>query len=588
MLHSFYGMNAARLNSVTATLQRMQDDPEAVQRSIRRFDDDPPPPYSPASSTRLPTPALTVRSQLTAHETDELIRRPLNNDERDYYRRTFHAYAPEHQFFVESGKEREHILAESLRRDSEGRYVYRGPDISKRPGDQRLDIMVRNGIRKRWESLGVWNPEWGIPGRVKRGDNDNSNRWNWKWSSPRRARNFYKQPFEVQVASWPPQEEEYPDERAIRQHLERKGEWSELQTPPHPDTTAATHGNIDPDDSRITTRPWYQWKLEVREAAIRSARVQRASGFHGLPDCEKAAVNITERWKANGDWKDSWGDSPGWKWKHESPSPEPEDPNEMDFSPSEIDALESIPPPTPPSPFNPTGEHPDPVVARAARLIFGHLKPGEPLWPTSAQSGEEPQTNDQNKANSTEGLDDSSDVPDGSPSPSQNHLSTALRTRSLRKRKRDDESGMHARESSPPQIMHAGSRQQKRSRTGRSASQPLQQPAQTVESSGTVTHGQPQVKKGRTHATRVQPLPEPRRSARIAQLQKARARSVQSAKAGLTRKRRETGAPRAALRTKRSNSKRPKTLSLTDNRHQRPVPKGAETRTGGGRRLRPS
>ena len=44
---------------------------------------------------------------------------------------------------------------------------------------------------------------------------------------------------------------------------------------------------------------------------------------------------------------------PGWKWRHESPSPEPEDLTplntmDMEFTPSEVDALEAIPAPTPP------------------------------------------------------------------------------------------------------------------------------------------------------------------------------------------------------------------------------------------------
>lgn len=38
----------------------------------------------------------------------------------------------------------------------------------------------------------------------------------------------------------------------------------------------------------------------------------------------------------------------GWKWNHESPSLEPEDLRKIEFTPSEIDALEAIPPSTPP------------------------------------------------------------------------------------------------------------------------------------------------------------------------------------------------------------------------------------------------
>lgn len=41
------------------------------------------------------------------------------------------------------------------------------------------------------------------------------------------------------------------------------------------------------------------------------------------------------------------GDKSGWKLRHESPSPEPEDLTNIEFTPSEIDALDSVPPPTP-------------------------------------------------------------------------------------------------------------------------------------------------------------------------------------------------------------------------------------------------
>ena len=87
--------------------------------------------------------------------------------------------------------------------------------------------------------------------------------------------------------------------------------------------------------------------------------------------------NVTKRWKEKGLWKESRGDQPGWKWRHESPSSEPADPNDMEFTPSEIDALEEIPPPTPrPSPKLSSLEHRDPTWSN----IFGwsHGYKGDP------------------------------------------------------------------------------------------------------------------------------------------------------------------------------------------------------------------
>lgn len=104
-----------------------------------------------------------------------------------------------------------------------------------------------------------------------------------------------------------------------------------------------TDVHVDDREFLITSRPWYVWELEVAEEGVRLKRDPINSEIH-----HRQRENVTTRWKEKGYWKDSWGDLPGWKWRHESSSPEPADPNDMDFTPSEIDALEEIPPPTPP------------------------------------------------------------------------------------------------------------------------------------------------------------------------------------------------------------------------------------------------
>lgn len=58
----------------------MQDDPEVLDRSRLRFNaDEPPPPYSPATIIEPPCPIYLA--QRSEHEINELVRRPLDNEE---------------------------------------------------------------------------------------------------------------------------------------------------------------------------------------------------------------------------------------------------------------------------------------------------------------------------------------------------------------------------------------------------------------------------------------------------------------------------------------------------------------------------
>ena len=84
------GINHAHLNTA---LQGLQDNPELVERSARRFEsDEPPPPYSSAGSTEQSSPITFGRSQLSTPEKNELLSQPFTTDELDYFRRTFDAY----------------------------------------------------------------------------------------------------------------------------------------------------------------------------------------------------------------------------------------------------------------------------------------------------------------------------------------------------------------------------------------------------------------------------------------------------------------------------------------------------------------
>ena len=155
MLYSINDMNPTRMNGVAAVLQDLHENPQALDLARDRFDADEPPPYSSGGSTELPTPTLQLRR--TPHEIAEILREPLDNVELHLFRTNLTAYPVFRQFQIDSSKERERIYEALSRRDANYRPTYRGPDLIGRPGTQRVKVMIRNCVRKRWQALGVWN-----------------------------------------------------------------------------------------------------------------------------------------------------------------------------------------------------------------------------------------------------------------------------------------------------------------------------------------------------------------------------------------------------------------------------------------------
>jgi hypothetical protein len=347
MLHFIHAINPAPLNAIMPRLQQMADDPAFPERRRHRFnEDDPPPPYSSGSTTELPTPNLFPPVADNDVDVDELLRKPLNDEEINWFGGKVRYYRPHHRYYDEFSQERRRIDREWGGWDESFKRVYRGPDLTGLSGQQRLRIMVRHSIKKRWERLGVWNPEWRIPTYIDGGHTDTAGNWAWKWDREQSytGREDDDQRYEMRMVSWPSREEELPDERAVRLHLERQGVWTETHGPQPLETDGPIDVHVDHRELLITSRPWFVWNLEVAEEEVRLHRDPKNSDIY-----YRARENVTARWKGKEDWKDSWGDLPGWKWRHESASPEPADPNDMDFTPSEIDALEEIPPPTPPT-----------------------------------------------------------------------------------------------------------------------------------------------------------------------------------------------------------------------------------------------
>jgi hypothetical protein len=234
MLHSIHAINPAPLNAIMPRLQQMADDPAFPERRRHRFnEDDPPPPYSSGSTTELPTPTPFPPVADNDVDVDELLRKPLNDEEINWFGGKVRYYRPHHRYYDEFSQERRRIDREWGRRDESFKRVYRGPDLTGLSGQQRLRIMIRHSIKKRWERLGVWNPEWRIPTYIDGGHTDTAGNWAWKWDREQSytGREDDYQRYEMRMVSWPSREEELPDERAVRLHLERQGVWTETHGP---------------------------------------------------------------------------------------------------------------------------------------------------------------------------------------------------------------------------------------------------------------------------------------------------------------------------------------------------------------------
>ncbi|KAI0812807.1 hypothetical protein GGR55DRAFT_703538 [Xylaria sp. FL0064] len=297
-------------------------------RSLHRFERDEPPPY--ASSTELeelddvdifpPPQGGPMPEELKA-----IMERPLTDDELYFITCRLEPFVYPDKFYYSEAK-REHDRLDSY---------HRGPRpqmFQRLNGVRRQCVIVRHLVKRRWQKLGVWNPEWGFAGR-KVQPRDDACWWKWAWQQHERLGND-------------------ADPGALDWHASlRHGEHAPvlLRSRPGPDTTAAQA------EAFLVSRPWFIFQVEVAEEFERYHRLSTQDRQHYPRSVQR---HVIERWKERGDWRDEFRTNwaTGWKWRHESPSPEPEDltpldnmrdspldaAEDMGFTPSEIDELETI------------------------------------------------------------------------------------------------------------------------------------------------------------------------------------------------------------------------------------------------------
>jgi hypothetical protein len=356
-------VNALR-NEALPALERLAQSSSLQERALARFDRDEPPPY--VSSTEddeedMPYPALDPADSAMPDALNRFLDEPLRDDELDRaageLANQWRVYSPGARYDMEAPLEKARVerwIWRMANPDTKDFFVQLGPAAKGRAGRERVNIIVRRNIKRRWQKLGVWNPDWGIPGRANPEPEDNTYAWKWPWQHGDAA------------AEWRPGTEKmslnarHPVVRALRlrQGL-RRGEHSPVPPRSHLEKDASA----SQAESFIISRPWFMFAVECKEESQRHIR---------LPDRKTMRLykgstvgNIREFWEERGDWKADWKDPRGgqkakilvgWKWRHESPSPEPEDLSglndlaTLELTPSEVDALEAVRPPSPPTP----------------------------------------------------------------------------------------------------------------------------------------------------------------------------------------------------------------------------------------------
>ncbi|KAF2457521.1 hypothetical protein BDY21DRAFT_371707 [Lineolata rhizophorae] len=394
-------INNALQNEALPVLAQFADNSSLRGRALRRFDRDEPPPYvSSTDDDEEYVPSLGFGGDALLDQFKDLMNSPLDGDERTSVVHALHSsgkvYDPGERYRKEARMEEERVRSFRRRLRPSSAEAEKFLDFKGRAGEERLNILVRRNIKRRWLKLGVWNPQWGIPNRRNNAQpNDDTSTWRWRWQHGSSAAEWTISPTPIATNLHHP---------IIRAVLLRQGLHRDEYTPVPPRSHLRDDSSASQAESFILSRPWVIYFIELLEERERFFRIPwQKSRFYREP----LGKHVIDQWKLRGDWRKDWVDpddggfAPGWKWRHESPSPEPEDLTplntmDMEFTPSEVDALDAIPPPSPPprprSPYYfPPG---DPRRPRGTGIFASPPPPPNippaPANPTDELEGPEP------------------------------------------------------------------------------------------------------------------------------------------------------------------------------------------------------
>lgn len=317
-------------NQAMPAIEALAADEHLRLQSLGRFERDHPPSYtSSTDSEELEAPPYEpCRGSSLPGDVEAILSPPMTDEDRAMIAHHMRDYLHPGYVYHRECKVEAQRLAQG---------GFAAGDFNGRRGQMRFGVVVRRNVRRRWEKLGIWNPAWGFPGRNAE-PNDSIDSWDWWW---RQSDGFTMTDGKQLV------------DRALslRQRLDR-GE----STPALPRSRLAQNTTASQADSFIISRPWFLFRLEVMEENQRCLRLpaSQSSQF-----AARIKEHVIQCWRDRGDWRresDSIKRVISWKWRHESPSPEPEglpylEPpddskinllDSIEFTPSEVDALEAI------------------------------------------------------------------------------------------------------------------------------------------------------------------------------------------------------------------------------------------------------
>ncbi|PNY23162.1 Uncharacterized protein TCAP_06898 [Tolypocladium capitatum] len=322
-------------NQAMPAIEALAANEHLRNRAVSRFDRDGPPPYASSTESEELGDDLFAPQPGDHHPLPEelraIIEQPIDDDERSSIAFFWKSITePSKLYYTEAKREEARLNHRQFNR------IFRGVE-----GCRRFGVLVRHNVKHRWEKLGVWNPEWGFPGRNAQ-PNDRVGAWKWKWQQGNTDDDS------ASGGSVATGKQLVTRAMGLRQNLCR-GE----SVPVPPRSRLERDATASHAESFITSRPWFIFQIELAEEATRHDRlsVDQARQYPRL-----TRKKVVEWWKERGDWREEFDENnwvTSWKWRHESPSPEPEDlmpvtPNDdsgldtVDWTPSEVDALEAI------------------------------------------------------------------------------------------------------------------------------------------------------------------------------------------------------------------------------------------------------
>jgi hypothetical protein len=240
--------------------------PNSLERALnRRFDRNDPPPYESSSESdsfngedpeepvHHPVLARTEEAVMEEFRDSDRLREPLSDVEIVNILRSLNHtvpcgafYTPGKRFRDETRRERE-LLNGFERSEKVNKHTY---DFLTGPrGHQRCAVIARHNVKKRWERLGIWNPEWDTLDRPDGKPNANRRTWKWKWQSD---------------ADPPPYDPQHFVSRAIEL---RKGLGYGEHVPPPPHSHLRDDVSASEAESFLISRPWFMLEVERVEFA---------------------------------------------------------------------------------------------------------------------------------------------------------------------------------------------------------------------------------------------------------------------------------------------------------------------------------